>query len=960
MNSRQLAKLLDEALALHRAGRLDEAAVRYARIRSEDPGSFDAAHLGGTVALQQGRAGEAAAMLESARRLNPRSAVCAMRLGVAYNALGRPSEAESVLREAVALDAGLPEGWFHLGRALEQLGRIGDAMGAAGRAVGIRPGYAEAIDHLGAMTAATRGHAEAEPLFRRAVEVQPDFARAWCNLGVCLVYLGAITEAIGCFDKALELEPQMHHAHAGRGLALERCHRLAEAVEAYGRAAAGDPNDFQARSARLLALHYLDGVPRALLWREHREFGEAAARQAPAIARTFPPEDPGRRLRVGFLSPNLRAHSVAHFFGPLLEHLDRGAFEVYLYHDHGRTDAVSDRLRACAAHWRHVAGLTGGSLEAVIRADNIDILVDLAGHTELNRMALLSRRLARVQATFLGYPDTTGLAAMDFRITDAVADPVGDSDEFASEALVRLEGTAWSYDPPADAPEPAPCPAMAGGPVTFGCFNNFAKVTDCALRAWGVILGRVPGSRLLLKGAGLGAPALKAAAMQRILAAGIKPGAVDLLERMQEQAGHLEAYGRVDVALDTFPYHGTTTTCEALWMGVPVVTLSGDRHSSRVGESLLRAVGREGWVARDWDDYVEKAASLADRNVLAALRGSLRTELRRSQLFDHAGQAARFGAALRRMWVERCGAGATPAGARATRTSPPASPVFSMRTLGSNGRFANQVFQYLFLRICADQRGARIQTPAWIGQQIFGISDPPVEAGGGVVVRDDQIADPGLYLNSDRWIGGEVDFFGWFQWHTRHYRPHREFIRRLLVLRPDLKRTMDGIVGQLRSLGRPIAAVHLRRGDYGQAQFFRAPARWYSEWLGGLSGRLAQPVVYLCSEAPVPLAARFPGLTVLHAGMVPNFPPALAFALDFYVMTQADALAVSNSSFSFLAAMLNDRAAAFVRPSLESRTLTAFDPWDAPVLLERRLRPGEQEELDALETGASVSPAMAV
>ena len=960
MNSRMLAQLIEEALVLHRAGRLDEAAVRYARVRSEDPGNFDAAHLAGTVELQLGRAEAAAELLEAARRLNPRSAVCAMRLGVALNALGRAGAAEAALRESVTLDPSLPEGWFHLGRALEQLGRMEDAAHAAGRAAELRPDYAEAIDHLGAMLAATRGHAAAEPHFRRAVGLDPKFARAWCNLGICLVYKGAITEAIACFDRALRLDPQMHHAYAGRGLALERCHRIAEAVDDYGRAASGDPRDFQARSARLMALHYLDGVPRALLWKEHREFGEAVSRVQGAVAHDFQPDDPGRRLRVAFLSPNFRAHSVAHFFEPLLANLDRQAFETFLYHDHARTDEVSERLRSLACHWRHVAGLTDRSLESVLRADRPDILVDLAGHTELNRMALLSRRLARVQATYLGYPDTTGLAAMDFRITDTVADPEGEAERFATETLVRIGATAWSYSPPDDAPEPGPGPASGGGPVTFGCFNNFAKVTDRALSEWGRLLRQVPGSRLLIKGAGLGSAALVAAARSRMEAAGMNPGSVDLLERIPAQAGHLAAYGRVDISLDTFPYHGTTTTCEALWMGVPVVTLAGDRHSSRVGASLLRAVGRAEWIARDWDDYVDKAAALAaDPRQLAVLRGALRDEFRRSPLFDHAGQGARFGDALRAMWRARCGA--AEAAGTLPEKQPPAftvAPVFTMRTLGSNGRFANQVFQYLFLRICADQRGAGVQTPAWVGQRLFGISDPAIASGDGAVMREDQIADPGQFLNSDRWIGGSVDFVGWFQFHTRHYRPHREFIRRLLAMKADLRPTFAGIFGQLRKQGRPIVAVHLRRGDYGEAQFFRAPARWYAEWLGSAAAGLGNPIVYLCSETPAPLAAHFQGFQVFHAGMVQDFPAALAFALDFYMMTRSDALAISNSSFSFLAAMLNEKAHTFVRPTLEGRTLEAFDPWDAPVLLERRLKPGEQEELDAVD--AVPLPAVAV
>lgn len=655
MNPRQTIAWLQEALDLHRAGRLDEAAVRYARVRAGAPRNFDALHLGGTLELQRGRTAEAVAMLEAARRLDPRSAVCAMRLGVGLNALGRAAEAEAVLRTAADLDPDLPEAWLHLGHALEQLGRMNDAAAAAERALSVKPDHAEASDYLGAILVATRGHAEAEQHFARAVELEPGFARAWCNLGICRVYLGRLTDGIHCFNRALALHPGLHHAYAGRGLALERCHRIREAVDDYARAVKGNPADWQARSARLMSLHYLDDIPPGDLFREHAAFGAAAggAREPPrAVPNTAYPE---RRLKVGFLSPNLRTHSVAFFFEPLLAHLDRGRFEVFLYHDHPKMDATSARLQVLASHWRHVAGLADSSLEALAAADGLDILVDLAGHTELNRMALLARRLAPVQATYLGYPDTTGLVSMDYRLTDAVADPPGDSDLLCTERLVRFAPTAWCYAPPQDAPEPAPAPSASGAPPTFGCFNNFAKITDRALRHWARLLSEVPGSRLVIKGGGLGSPALQAAAKKRLAAAGFATGAVELMERTQGQAEHLASYSGVDIALDTFPYDGTTTTCEALWMGVPVVTLSGDRHSSRVGASLLHAFGRPGWIAADWDDYVRKAAALAvDPARLAAERAGLREQFRRSPLFDHAGQALRFGEALRAMWRTWC------------------------------------------------------------------------------------------------------------------------------------------------------------------------------------------------------------------------------------------------------------------------------------------------------------------
>ncbi len=276
------------------------------------------------------------------------------------------------------------------------------------------------------------------------------------------------------------------------------------------------------------------------------------------------------------------------------------------------------------------------------------------------------------------------------------------------------------------------------------------------------------------------------------------------------------------------------------------------------------------------------------------------------------------------------------------------SPRFTMPTLGRNGRFANQLFQYSFLRICARQRGAAIGVPAWQGQELYGFQDPPPPPGPAARIVDGEDApDPDRYLNSGDPIGDHVEFRGYFQYHTRHYRPHRDFLRQLLIFRPELEGLFNEVVAQLRGTGRPLVAMHLRRGDFGQAQFFRAPAHWYADWLATCP---ANALVYLASEAPAELVRHFPGRRILHAGLLPNLPPALAFALDFHLLGRADILAISNSSFSFLAAMLNERARTFVRPTLEDRCLVPFDPWDAPVLASRRLVPGEQEELDAADS----------
>jgi predicted O-linked N-acetylglucosamine transferase (SPINDLY family) len=649
----KLQSLLQEAVAHHRGGRLAEAEKLYARARVAAPVNFDALHLSGLLAHQEGRFADAAALLRRALQLNPQSALCAMRLGLACAALGEPAAAEGHLRAAVARDPGLAEAWCNLGVTLWTLSRPADAQAAYARALALRPDYAEAHDRLGALLSETEGFAAAVPHFRRAVELQPEQLTGWANLGAALAQSGGTAEALACFERVLAREPAHVLALTGRALVQQETGRVAEAVAGYAAVLARHPRQHEARSGRLLALHYLDGVSREDLFADHAAFGTVAG-QLPSRPLPNLPE-PGRRLRLGFLSPDLRAHSVAYFLEPLLAHLDPGQFETYLYHDHPRVDAMSARLQAHAAVWRQFAGQSHEAVEAVIRADAPDVLVDLAGHTGRNRLPLFARRLAPVQLTYLGYPDTTGLRAMDYRFVDVLTDPVGDADPFHTEQLVRFAPTAWAYQPPAAAPVPAPRPCAAGTPVTFGCFNNFAKVTDPTLRAWARLLAAVPGSRLLLKGHGLDTPGLAAGLRARFAALGLDAARIGLLGRTPGVAEHLALYQGVDVALDTFPYHGTTTTCEALWMGVPVVTLAGDRHASRVGASLLSAVGHPEWIARSWDDYIRLAAELVhDPARLAGQGQALRDKMRASPLLDHAGQGARFGAALRACWVHWC------------------------------------------------------------------------------------------------------------------------------------------------------------------------------------------------------------------------------------------------------------------------------------------------------------------
>ena len=658
MNPVRLNRLLQDAVTHHQAGRLDVARLLYDEIRQSAPKNFDAAHLAGLLALQQNRPHDAVPLLVQALRLNPRSALAEMRLGAARLALNLAAEAETHFRRALKLDPNLPEAWSHLVVALRKLGQPSEARRACEQLLRVNPTSLEARQTLATLTADLDGFAAALPGLRELASLAPHAAVHGCNLGLALITLGKLSEGAAALDRALSIDPHFAPALVGRAFALQQAHRIPEAAAAYELALAQDPKHAGAASARLLCLNYLDTVSAEQLYVEHRQFGQRIEGALPPLTHRqllTTDRDPDRRLRLAFFSPDLRNHSVAYFLEPLLRHLDREQFEVVLYHDHFTVDATSERLRAHASLWRNFVGLPHAAVEARIRSDAPDILVDLAGHTGFNRLPLFARRLAPVQLSYLGYPNTSGLAAMDFRFTDALADPHGLADRLHSEKLIRFSSCAWVYEPPSSAPDLSTPPSASdpARPFSFGSFNNLSKVTPSTLRLWAQVIAAVPGSQLVLKGSGLDPKRLQ----PQLAAAGFSPAQVRLLPLRPGFAEHLASYGEIDVALDPFPYNGTTTTCEALWMGRPVVTLAGDRHAARVGASLLSAIGHADWVAQSPDDYVRIARQLSsDRSALASACLSLRDHLRASPLLDHAGQASRFGLALRQCWQNTVGA----------------------------------------------------------------------------------------------------------------------------------------------------------------------------------------------------------------------------------------------------------------------------------------------------------------
>ena len=652
LNPRAASYHSNLGLTLEAQGKLDEAAASYRRALSIRPGDPEANFNLGNALVGLGRSTEAEASYRKAVALRPNYPEAHNNLGAALQNQSRFDEAVASFRRALELRPDYPEACNNLGSALIDQGKLNEAGPPLTRALALNPNYPQAHYNLGLLLHELGRREEAEASYRRSIALRPNHADTYSNLAAMLVEQGQLSEARTAVEQALALKPNDPRANNNLATILLEEGLIAEAEAAFERVLALKPDHAAAADNLLLTRHYRDARSPQAVAAEHRFWGDRRQAKTASHPNTRAPE---RRLRVGYVSPDFRSHSVAYFLEPLLAGHDRGQVEVFAYAQVAKGDAMTERLRSLSDHWRSTVGVTDEALAAMIRADGIDILVDLAGHTAGNRLLTFAKKPAPVQVTWLGYPDTTGLEAMDYRLVDAITDPPGEADGLASEKLVRLEDGFLCYSAPADAPDVVPPPSPVSGVVTFGSFNNPAKLSDEAVATWAALLARLPTSRLMLKGKPFADAGARARLEARFAAHGIAADRLSLRAVIPETSHHLGAYGLVDIGLDPFPYNGATTTCEALWMGVPVVTLVGDRHAARVGASLLTHVGLEELIASDAAEYVEIAAALAqDPARLAALRQSLRPRLQASPLTDAPAFTRKVQAAFRTMWRTWC------------------------------------------------------------------------------------------------------------------------------------------------------------------------------------------------------------------------------------------------------------------------------------------------------------------
>jgi len=636
------------ALQHHQTGRLADAEALYRQILAVQPNHADALHLLGVIAQQVGRHELAIESIRKAIVIDPNNFLAHSNLGETYRTMGQLDEAIASHRRALQLKPDSPEAHNNLGIALAELGRLDQAIVEYRSALELKPGFPEAHNNLGNALRDRGQVSEAISACHRALELKPTYPEAHNNLANALRHRGRLDEAIASYRSALALKPNYPEAHNNLGVALKDQGALDGSIAVFRHALQLKPDDARTHSNLIYTLHFHPGHnARSISEEQHRwnlQFSE------PLKQFVQPHQNdasPNRRLRVGYVSPDFRDHVVGRYLLPLFQCHDRQNFEILCYAGVMQSDKLTEEFRRGALHWRGTVGVGDEALAEMIRQDGVDILVDLTQHMAGNRLPMFARRPAPVQVSFAGYPESTGLEAIEYRISDRYLEAGTANVEFGKKELVCLIESFWCYDPGGIDLEVNRLPAKESGILTFGCLNNSSKVNEQSLRLWARVLEKSPGSRIVLV-AGVGSH--RQHTLETLRREGVEADRVQFVDYSPRRE-YLQLYHHLDIALDPFPYNGGITTCEALWMGIPVISLAGETPVSRAGLSLLTNLGLPELVAHTDGEYIAIAESLAgDLPRLAELRRSLRDRMKHSVLMDAPRFARHVEQAYREMW----------------------------------------------------------------------------------------------------------------------------------------------------------------------------------------------------------------------------------------------------------------------------------------------------------------------
>lgn len=624
------------------------------------PNSVEALCRLGTVLVVHQRMAEAVVYFERALVLAPEHAQVANNLGHCYLQQKRYVTARNLLQHTLARHPDDLHVQINLANALAQCGELDEALAMHQRVLQRQPDDMATLVNLATLQIRRQAFASAQGYLDQVLSRQPDHLDALSAQVDAWRFQHQFEATISLLEQLMVRQPTVAQHPRRLGSALRQLGRHASAIAAYQQALALDPGDSDTYSNLLLTLQYAPGYSPEAVFDWHRGFGLRYERPRPTPRQHNNSAHPQRRLRVGWVSGDFNSHPVAYFILPVWSERHRQQFDCIAYDTSLNPDAVTEQLRPLADVWRRVRGATSMELARQIQQDQIDILIDLSGHTGGHRLLAFAHHPAPVQVSWLGYADTSGLSRIHWRISDGHGDPAGAEARY-TERLWRLPEVFCCYRPMVRQPAlrhradyaVQPTPALQHGQITFGCCNNYAKITDDMIALWSRLLHRVAGSRLLLELAGIQHGQARTELQARFAQHGIAATRLQLEER--DSRWQYLRYHQIDIALDPFPANGGTSSCDVLWMGVPLVTLAGTRFVSRMGVSLLHAVGHPEWVAQDQADYLDIAARLAaDIPALNAIRLALRGEMEASRLMDEAGFTRQFEAALRGMWQAWC------------------------------------------------------------------------------------------------------------------------------------------------------------------------------------------------------------------------------------------------------------------------------------------------------------------
>ncbi|MGA3067508.1 MAG: tetratricopeptide repeat protein [Tepidisphaeraceae bacterium] len=668
------------------AGNLDESIAAYRRSISLDPTYAQAHGNLANVLMDNGQFDEAIASHHQALSLNPDHPDAHNNLGTALKKIDRLDEAIEAYQKAIALRPNFPEAHFNLGNALADKKQIEQAIAAYHRAISLRPNYAQAFVNLASCLrdneqlqeshAACRQAIALNPnlpaahlnlgnvlkdggfldesvaAFRQSIALKPDYAEAHFALGVALKSQDRIDEAIACFRQAIALRPNFREPYLYLGISLKSQAKLDEAIAVYRQALAKFPDYNDAHGNLILAMHYNPAYDAQSIAQELNRWKKRHADPLQKFIQPHAPDpNPNRPLRIGYISADFRKHPVGRNLLPLFQHHDHNLFHVTAYSAVEAPDALTTQFQQNADAWREVAKLSDHDLAQQIRQDQIDILLDLSVHTGGNRLLVFARKPAPIQVTYLGYPGSTGLDTIDYRISDPHIDPPGQDESCYTEKTIRLPNTYWCYQPgDASALTPVPSPALKNGYITFGCQNNYCKLCLPVWTSWSAILKATPHSKLLVYSP---PGSHRETARETLANLGIDPTRLTFSDARNQD--YFRTYNQIDIALDPFPFTGGHTTCDALWMGVPTITLSGQTPVSRGGRSILSNLGLFDLIARTPEEYVQIAVTLAgDVNRLDSLRQSIRPRMQASSLMNPHQFARDMESAYRQIWRTWC------------------------------------------------------------------------------------------------------------------------------------------------------------------------------------------------------------------------------------------------------------------------------------------------------------------